>query len=442
MPFFDIIMAMSSINPPERSIRVKSYLIPSLALILTLVQLFFPFKGWAILASSFLGLTSFTYLWAWSLKKNLSLEREMRFGWMEVGDHIQERIVIENEAKLPALWVKIIDHSQMPGYTVSTIRSIRSQWYSHWFTRGICDRRGIYTLGPTSLETADPLGMFTVRIDFSETVTMMVVPPVVPLPQIEIAPGGRTGEGKSTSSGLERTIVAGGVREYIPGDSLRWLHWPTTARKNKPFVRVFDFSPASNWWILLDMDPDVHAGEGQESTEEYSVILAASLVNKGLKQDKLVGFITHGDELMWHTPDLGDAHLWRILQSLAVVRPTGLPLPDMLDHLRNTLEQRTSLVVITPNMDTGWLNNLGLLIRKGIVPTVLLLNPVTYGGIGNPDAIQDRLLHMGIKNYNFNEALQNLAEFQPLDRELQPGEQMRKYTKTLDRQSVNWKSLR
>jgi hypothetical protein len=72
----------------------------------------------------------------------------------------------------------------------------------------------------------------------------------------------------------------------------------------------------------------------------------------------------------------------------------------------------------------------------------LLLNPVTYGGIGNPDAIKDRLLHMGIKNYNFNEALQNLAEFQPLDRELQPGEQMRKYTKTLDRQSVNWKSLR
>ena len=439
--FFDIIMAMSLKKPAERSLRVNSYLIPAIALILIFVQLFFPFRGWAILASSFVGLCLFSYFWSRSRKKNLSLEREMRFGWMQVGDHIQERFSIENDSRMPALWVKIIDYSQMPGYTASKVTSVRSQWYSHWFTRGVCNRRGIYTLGPTSLETVDPLGMFTVRIDYPETVTMMVVPPILPLPRIEIAPGGRTGEGKSTSSGLERTIVAGGVREYMPGDSLRWLHWPTTARKNKPFVRVFDFSPASNWWILLDMDPNVQAGKGQESTEEYSVILAASLVNEGLKEDKSVGLITHGDDLIWHTPDVGDAHLWKILRSLAVVRPTGPSLPEMLDHLRTTLEQRTSLVVITPNINPGWLNDLGLLLRKGIVPTVLLLNPTGFGGIGKPDAIQDRLLRMGIKHYNINDTLQDLSQFQPEDFAVQPGDQMRKYTQSLKKQTVNWRTL-
>jgi len=433
-------MAMSFKTPSKRSLRVNSYLIPAIALILILIQLFFPFKGWAILASSFVGLCVFSYIYAWSLKKNLSLEREMRFGWVQVGDHIQERFAIENRSRMPALWFKIIDHSQMPGYTASVVRSIRSQWHSHWFTRGICNRRGIYTLGPTSIEIVDPLGIFTIRIHYSETVTMMVVPPVVPLPQIEIATGGRTGEARSTSSGLERTIVAGGVREYTPGDSMRWLHWPTTARKNKPFVRLFDFSPASNWWILLDMDPTVQAGKGQETTEEYSVILAASLVNEGLKQDKMVGFITYGDDLIWHPPDVGDAHLWKILRSLAVIRPTGPALPEMLNHLRFALEQRTSLVVITPNIDTGWLNNLGLLIRKGIVPTVLLLNPAGFGGIGNPDAIQDRMLRLGIKHYTFNDTLQDFPQYQSLDRELQTGEQVRKYTKT-PRQSMDWRSL-
>ena len=432
---------MSSRNPPDRSLRVKSYLIPAFALTMTLVQLLFPYKSWAILASSFIGLTLFSYFWSWSLKNNLSLEREMRFGWMRVGDHIQERFAIDNDSWMPALWVKVIDHSYMPGYKVSTVKNVRSQWYSQWFTHGDCERRGIYTLGPTSLETHDPLGIFTVRIDYSETVNMMVVPRVIPLPQIEIAPGGRTGEGKSTSSGLERTIIAGGVREYVPGDSLRWLHWPTTARHNKPYVRVFDFSPASNWWILLDMDPNVQAGKGQKSTEEYSVILAASLVNEGLKQDKMVGFITMGDELIWHTPDIGDGHLWKILRSLAVVRPTGPPLPEMLKHLRATLDQRTSLVVITPNMNTGWLNNLGLLIRKGIVPTVLLLNPSAFGGQDNPNAIQSRLLNMNIKYYNFSDTLQDQSQFEPLGPEYQPGEQMRKYVKTLNRQSVDWKSL-
>jgi hypothetical protein len=83
---------MPSPNPPQRSLQVKSYLIPVFALIMILVQLFFPFKSWAILASSFTALTLFSYYWAWRLKKNLSLEREMRFGWMRVGDPIQERI--------------------------------------------------------------------------------------------------------------------------------------------------------------------------------------------------------------------------------------------------------------------------------------------------------------------------------------------------------------
>ena len=432
---------MSSLNPPLRSLKVQSYLIPSFALIMVLVQLLFPYKSWSILASSFVALTLFSFLWAWSLKKNLRLEREMRYGWMRVGDKIQERLGIENDSRMPALWVKVIDHSYMPGYTANTVKSVRSQWYAHWFTDGLCEQRGIYTLGPTSLETHDPLGIFTVRIDYSETVNMMVVPAVIPMPQIEIAPGGRTGEGKSTSTGLERTIVAGGVREYVPGDSLRWLHWPTTARFNKPYVRVFDFSPSSNWWILLDMDPNVQAGEGQESTEEYSVILAASLVNKGLREDKKVGFITMGDELVWHSPNQGDAHLWKILRSLSVVRPTGPSLSEMLKHLRLTLEQRTSLVVITSNMHTNWINNLELLIRKGIVPTVMLLNPSAFGGTGNPNAIQNRLLNQNIKHYNFTDSFQDISQFEPIGRELQPGEKMRRYIKSLDKQSVHWRSL-
>ena len=365
----------------------------------------------------------------------------MRFGWMQVGDVIQERIGVENDGRMPALWVRIIDHSFMPGYTASAVVNVRSQWYTHWHTDGICERRGIYTLGPTSLETHDPLGIFTVRIDYTETVTMMVVPQVIPLPQIEIAPGGRTGEGKSTSSGLERTIVAGGVREYVPGDSLRWLHWPTTARLNKPYVRLFDFSPASNWWVLLDMDPDVQVGEGQESTEEYSVILAASLVHEGLGNDKMVGFVTMGDELIWHNPDVGDTHLWRILRSLTTVRPTGPPLPEMLKHLRLTLEHRTSLVVITANMEPDWTNELGLLTRKGIVPTVLLLNPSAFGGNQNPNAIQSRLLNMNIKHYNFSDSLQDLAQFEPLGQEHQPGARLREYSRSLNRQTGKWRTL-
>ena len=200
------------------------------------------------------------------------------------------------------------------------------------------------------------------------------------------------------------------VREYMPGDSLRWLHWPTTARMNKPYVRMFDYSPSSNWWILLDMDAEVQAGTGQLSTEEFGVILAASLVNEGLSKGKQVGLITYGKELIWHQPRDGDGHLWETLRSLAEVRPGGPSLPIMLDKIRSSLEGRTSLVIITANIDPIWLNNLGILQRKGVVPTVLLLNPSGFGGQGNPATIQGRLLYMGIKHYNITDKFQDISQ--------------------------------
>ena len=419
---------MNPAAEPERSLEINSYLIPGITLLMVFLQVFFPFKGWTILAAGFGGIWGLAYLWAKAIKDGLHIRREIRFGWMQVGDHIQEKISLENFSRFPAPWVKVFDHSEMPGYSINKITTIGGKWYSPWISRGICQRRGIYTLGPTSLEAGDPFGLYTVKVDYQETVTMMVVPPIVSLPQIEIAPGGRTGEGKSTSTGLERTIVAGGVREYIPGDSLRWLHWPTTARMNKPYVRMFDHSPSSDWWILLDMDREVQAGKGQMSTEEFGVILAASLVHEGLQKGKQVGLISYGKKLIWHQPGEGDGHLWEILRSLAEVRPGGPKLPLMLDKIRGLLGGRTSLAIITPNIDPIWLNNLGYLQRKAIVPTVLLLNPSGFGGQGNPATIQGRLLYMGIKHYNITDKFQDLTQSHPEEAQIQPRSRVKDYS--------------
>ena len=67
-------------------------------------------------------------------------------------------------------------------------------------------------------------------------------------------------------------------------------------------------------WVLLDMDPSVQTGEGQNSTEEHGVILAASLVNRGLKMGKPVGLISYGDKLAWHPPATGNSNLWSIIK--------------------------------------------------------------------------------------------------------------------------------
>jgi len=323
----------------------------------------------------------------------------MRYGWAQVGDQLQERFTLANKGWAPALWVAILDHSNLPGYSVSTVRGIGERAVMHWFEEEICSRRGLYSLGPTSVETGDPFGFYTVCLEYPTSVTMMVMPPVVHLPSLDVAPAGRAGEGRHRTHALEHAVSASSIREYLPGDSLHWIHWPTTARRGEPFVRTFDATPSSDWWILLDMDRHVQAGEGQRATEEHGIILAASLADRGLRMGKAIGLATHGDDLVWLPPRLGAGQRWQILRALALVGSGEHSLAELLTSTQPTLKQRSGLVVITPNVEGHWLDSVALLLRRGIVPTVLLLDRTSFGGQGDASRTMLALETMGVTHY-------------------------------------------
>jgi uncharacterized protein (DUF58 family)/transglutaminase-like putative cysteine protease len=387
---------------PQRSIKLKSRLLPGLVIVLLGLQLVFPFKGWGILLSGFGGLWLLSYLWARSLMNGLQIEREMRFGWKQVGDRLRERILLRNSGWAPSLWVEIDDHSDMNEYDISSVSDVKGHRHRSWYTQGYCDTRGLYTLGPVTLHAQDPFGVYNVEVDYTNSAVMMVAPPVIALPEIEIASGGRVGEGRSSNKGVEQTISTIGVREYVPGDSLRYLHWPTVARQGDLYVHLFDNEPSSDWWVLLDMDAETQFGDGARSTVEHGVILAASLVNRGIQQGKNVGLVSYGDDLVWHPPDIGNSHLWTILRSLAAIHPGGPSLDQILLRLRSSLDQNTSLVIITANLSTEWINALELLKRSGIVPTVLILDPVSFGGSGSVETFRSRLHKLGITGYTIS----------------------------------------
>lgn len=392
---------MNQTSEPTRSIRLRIKAFPVLVSLVFLILLVSPDRAWKALFGGF-GLTlALSYLWAHSLKNGLNLQRDLRYGWKQVGDRLQERVDLENTGWAPALWVFVDDQSNLEDYGIDTVATVPGRWYRSWYSRGMCRRRGIYTLGPTSISSGDPLGIFEVRIDYSATATMMVAPEVIPLPEVEIAAGGRIGGKRSSTRGVEPTVTASGVREYVAGDSLRWIHWPTTARQDELYVHQYDAEPSSDWWVILDMDPGVHIGEGRVSTEECAAILAASIVNRGLSDNKAVGLVSQGEELVWHPPRAGTAQLYEALRSLALLRPGGLRLGQLLGKVNRSLDQNSSLIIVTPSLSMEWTAALASLMRSGIVPTVILLDPNTFGGSGDLISMRRRLSQMNVKHYTF-----------------------------------------
>jgi len=394
-------------------VKLKNRLLPILVAILFVLTIIDSYPGWRLLLSGLGGAWLISYIWARSMAQNVRIRREMRFGWAQVGDQLEERFTLTNSHWIPCLWCEVIDHSDMPGYKSSRVTAVGGGERNRWRSLGLCTHRGIFTLGPTSLRMSDPLHVYGVEISESHSMSLMVTPPVVPLGTIEVAPGGRVGMGRPLANAPERTVSAAGVREYIPGDSMRWVHWRTTARRDDFYVRLFESTPAGDWWIILDVDNKVQTGAEPDSTEEHAVILAASLADRGLRLGRAVGLVAHGDPLIWLPPKDGDGQRWEILRSLAQLTPADQPLVNLITGIRPTLGRNTSVVIITPNVDGDWVRGLLPLIWAGAAPTVMLLDPQSYGATKSSLAILALLARWSIHRYMITPDTLNRSEARP-----------------------------
>jgi uncharacterized protein (DUF58 family) len=374
----------------------KNRILGVLILCLLAAAIIDDYAGWRMLLIG-LGLAWLIgRLWVGALAGGLRLEREMRFGWAQVGDRLEERFTLINDAPMPALWVELHDESTLPDYNINQVTGIEARTHRSWRAAGTCTRRGVFTLGPHTLTTGDPLGLFTVELTDPRSVQLLVTPPVLPLPEIQVAAGGKTGEGRPRAHSPERTVSVAGVRQYAPEDSLRWVHWPTSARRGELFVRTFDRTSTGDWWIVLDANCAVQAGSGQRATLEHAVILAASLADRGLKTGRGVGVAGLGKDLLWLGPQTGEGHRLAILRALATLDPGSSPLEFLLQRMEKPLSQARSLILITPDVSTGWLEALLPLVWRGAVPTVLLLDPITFGASNSAAPFAGELSRFGI----------------------------------------------
>jgi uncharacterized protein (DUF58 family) len=380
----------------KSTLRLNAKVFPVIALVALFMQIVDPSRVWVILLVGVGGSWLVCWWWARGLQRSLTYERELRFGWAQVGDKLEERFTLTNAFLLPATWVTVHDHSTLPDHHASVATGVDGSSESQWKVLTQCTRRGVYTLGGTSLETGDPFGMFTLTIEDPTSATLAVMPPVVSLPKFHILSSGWAGEGKSNPRSLEETINASHTREMAPSDPMRWIHWKSTARYNKFYVRQFEGTPAGDWWILLDLDRETSHGSGWDSTEEHGVILAASLAAQGLTKEHPVGLAINGNEPSWTVPRRNEYQQRALLKSLAVAAPSEMGLHDFLHRIGPSLGSHSSLLIITANGYPEWTESLLPLMWRGILPTVFLLDPVSFGGNAHPKPLSDALQTMGI----------------------------------------------
>lgn len=327
-----------------------------LAPLLLLNQLVTPHPVWVVLLVTLVSLYAIALLWVRHQALLVTLTRRRTGALLVAGDELHEEFELRNESVLPVLWAEFLDHSDLPDYNPGRVIGCGSNTSYRWTAKMTCRRRGVYRLGPHQLVLGDPFHLFTLTINVADSETVLIYPRVLHLPSVQLPIGSTTGSARRQRP-LWGAQPAATVRDYQPTDSLRYVHWPTTARRSQLMIKELESEPSGAIWIVLDLDQRVHQGEGDLGTLEYSIIVAASLTAQLVhsSDQRAVGLFTisGGSDgiapptVITRSPQSGQAQLWAILAALAPVQPSMVGLAELLRTARPTLGRRSTLVVVT-----------------------------------------------------------------------------------------------
>lgn len=363
------------------------------------------------------GLLALSYLWSLVSLRGITVKSAVANNSLQVGQNAESHLTIHNNSLLPKIDLEVYQRSEVPGHGVSRIVSLSPHRTITWTDKFLCERRGRYNLGPTTIVGSDLLGIFQRSKDSGDLHPVTVYPAPVELPNFAIPPADLPGEGRYRRRTHFVTPNASSVREYSFGDGFNRIHWPSSAKTGQLMVKEFELDPASEIWLMLDLHADAQAGEGLESTEEYGVTLAASIAKKYLDPNRSIGFITYGENYVLLKPDRGAHQLSRIMEALAVAKAKGpAPLHSFIASESRRFGKYTTLIVVTPSSDDKWISSAQNLIRRGAKIAVVLLESSSFGGSDSPLLSLSTLLASGIQTYlvrkgdNLSQALSSAGE--------------------------------
>ncbi len=391
-----------------------------------LVLLVLGVVGWAVSGTEYflrlaylaVFLLAGSAFWAHRAIRGIRLQRTARLLRATVGEAIEERFEIVNAGHWPCLWLEIRNQSNLPAAGGSRLLTNLGPRRRRFYTaRHLLTERGAYPLGPTLLISGDLFGLYRVHRLVPASETLLALPMLFDLPLFTLPAGPLPGSRVIRLKTSEVTPHAAGLREYQPGDPLKRVHWPATARYRRFMAKEFEQESEAVVWIFLDAQSLVQAGRPSppipwnerlwpqkrvplsltETTLEYAVCTAASLARRLIHQRYPIGLACSTARPILLPPERGDRQLIRILETLALVKADGeLPFESLLLRQGRLLAAGTYLILITPGTQSSLLPAVEYLQERRLHVLAVFLDAQSFGGPASNLSLANALRRRGV----------------------------------------------
>lgn len=178
---------------------------------------------------------------------------------------------------------------RMSSFTLTVaVRSLAAGAEQSYLNEVPTSQRGRHEVGPLSLRRSDPLDLGQSELTLGDTATLWVYPRTHPIRSVATGLPLHHHDGEATETSPRGSLDIREVREYVPGDEVRHLHWKATARTGQLMIRDYADPHQPRFTVLLDNRRETHT----EAEFEEAVELAASLMVAAAKEEHRCQLVT------------------------------------------------------------------------------------------------------------------------------------------------------
>jgi uncharacterized protein (DUF58 family) len=241
--------------------------------------------------------------------------------------------------------------------------------------------RGRFVLSETRIVLGDHLGLESVSRPVDAGDVAVVVWPRLVEPTVLFNESGRLGDnGRRLLLRRPAGFDLHSVREYTQGESLRRVHWPTTARTGQLMVKELEDTPRDSVSVLLDCDPAGAAGTPPDSSFDAAVRAAGSLVLYHASRGKRCSLVTTGTDGDVQPVSALDGDFAAMLGTLAAAEPDAVhSVASWLRQLHRRTAQVGELIVVTANLEPSAIESILNVATRRVVSVVWVDAP-SYAG--------------------------------------------------------------
>ena len=324
-------------------------------------------------------------LWVRLVRRPMRLRR--RFGRREHvdGDDVPVELELDFEGALPAMSLLVVERIARLGEHETVVRRRGRKLRGAYLLERV--PRGRYPIEEAHVVVEDPFALERLELPLPAGESVLVYPRLVELERLFSESGRHQAEGRRLLLRRASGFDFHSVREYGAGESLRRVHWPSTAKRGRLMVKELEDSPRDETVVLLDGDGSVVVGEAPDSTFELAVRAAGSIVQAHARRGKRVGLAVNSARRDYQAVHSFDGDWRAALELLAAVEPDGhTPVATLLADETGPAARALELTVVTSALSPRLAERILQRTLSRHSATFVYVDPVSFGPAPRPTA--------------------------------------------------------